>query len=76
MTSDGDCTKVALVDPDILAEQLYAALVSLVRERTGMGLLAALGDIRSQVPFDKAAPKTRIMFRELANNLTRVQTRR
>jgi len=64
------------MDPEILAGQLYLALLTLVRERTGMGLLAALGDIRSQVPFDKAASKTRILFCELADNLTRIQTRR
>lgn len=64
------------MDPnDTLAQQLYEALLQLVRERTGMGLLASLGDIRACVPFIKAAPKTRILFRELADNLTRIRAR-
>lgn len=60
---------------DKLAEQLYNALVDLVRNRTGMGLLSALGDIQNHVPFDKTASKTRILFRELADNLTRLQAK-
>jgi hypothetical protein len=63
------------MDPEKLSEQLYEALLQLVRERTGMGLLAALGDIRACVPFAQAAPKTRILFRELVDNLTRLQAK-
>ena len=63
------------MDPEKLSEQLYVSLLELVRERTGMGVLAALGDIRACVPFYKAAPKTRILFRELADNLTRIQAK-
>lgn len=61
------------MDNEKLAEQLYLSLLELVRDKTGMGLLAALGDIRSMVPFPQAAPKTRTLFRELADNLTRIQ---
>jgi hypothetical protein len=63
------------MDPEKLSEQLYEALLQLVRERTGMGLLAALGDIRAHVPYSEAASKTRILFHELADNLTRIQAR-
>lgn len=61
------------MDPEKLAEQLYEALLQLVREKTGMGLLSALGDLRACLPFVKASPKTRILFRELVDNLTRIQ---
>jgi len=63
------------MDPEKLSEQLYEALLQLVREKTGMGLLAALGDIRACIPFPKVASKTRMLFRELADNLTRIQAR-
>lgn len=63
------------MDVDKLAEQLYASLIIVVGDRTGIGLLAALGDIRAKVPYNDAAPKTRGVFRELANNLTRIQAK-
>lgn len=63
------------MDPEKLAEQLYAVLLQCVKEKLGMGLLSALGDIRAQVPFDKAAPKTRLVFLEMADNLTRLLAR-
>lgn len=60
---------------DKLAEQLYAALSQLVHDKTGMGLLSALGDLQAQVPYGKASSKTRTVFLELADNLTRLQAR-
>jgi hypothetical protein len=41
-----------------------------------VGLLAAVGDAQTHVPFERAAPKTRMIFTALAENLTRVQARR
>lgn len=63
------------MDPEKLAEQLYEALLDLVRTKTGMGMLSALGDLQSRVPYGKAAPKTRVLFHELADNLTRIQAK-
>lgn len=65
-----------IMDPEKLAEQLYEALLMLLGGQTRMGLLAALGDIQSRVSFDQASPKTRTLFYELANNLTRIQAQR
>jgi len=63
------------MDPEKLSEQLYEALLDLVRVKTGMGMLAALGDLQSRIPYVKASPKTRVLFHELADNLTRIQAR-
>jgi hypothetical protein len=63
------------VNHEKLAEQLYEALLDLVRVKTGMGLLSALGDLQSRVPYAKVASKTRVLFYELADNLTRIQAR-
>ncbi len=75
LTDGAPPSRIQRMDSEKLAQQLYEALLELVRERTGMGLLAALGDIRASMPFVKAAPKTRVLFHELADNLTRIQAR-
>lgn len=57
-----------------LAGQLYTALTDLLHDTKIVGLLSAVGDAQARVPYDKAAPKTRMIFTALAENLTRVQS--
>jgi hypothetical protein len=56
-----------------LARQIYAALHDLVKDPRTTGLLAAVADTRQGLSFDQAAPKTQVVFRQLAENLTREQ---
>jgi len=60
---------------ETLAEQLYAAITELLAHST-TGLLAAVADAKSQIPYDQASPKTRTVFTNLAVNLTRIQEKR
>jgi hypothetical protein len=55
---------------DTRAEKLYNAVVLLLRDSHTFGLLAAVGDARDGMPWDKVAPKTRDVFRRLVLNLT------
>jgi DNA-directed RNA polymerase specialized sigma54-like protein len=57
-----------------LAEQIYTALLEVVRVKTS-GLLVAVADIREGLPFPSAAVKTREVFYRLAENLTRMQNK-
>jgi hypothetical protein len=59
-----------------LAEQLYKALHALLQDTHTTGLLTAAADAKAGLSFDEAAPKTRIVFLALAENLTRVQAKR
>ena len=56
-----------------MAEQLYAALTALLQDSSTTGLLTAVADAKSNIPFNEASPKTRIVFGVFAANLTRVQ---
>jgi hypothetical protein len=56
-----------------LAEQIYASVTELLQDSHTSGLLAAVADAKSRIPFEKASPKTRIVFMSLAANLTRAQ---
>jgi hypothetical protein len=58
-----------------LAEEIYTALTNLLKEAPTGGLLAAVGDAKMGVPYEKASPKTRVIFQTLAANLTRAQGR-
>ncbi len=58
------------------AEQLYNALLALLKETKTLELLAAVSDAKEAKPFAAAAPKTRGLFLRLAENLTREQARR
>jgi hypothetical protein len=58
-----------------LAGQIYAAVTDLLQDSHTTGLLAAVADAKSQISFDQASPKTRIVFLSLATNLTRAQGR-
>ena len=59
-----------------LAEQLYVAITALLQDSTTTGLLAAVADAKSRVPFDKTTPKVRTLFITLAENLTKAQGQR
>jgi hypothetical protein len=59
-----------------LAEQIYEAVTELLRDTQTTGLLTAVGDAKMRVSYDKASPKTRMIFTTLAANLTRVQGKR
>jgi hypothetical protein len=52
------------------AEQLYNAVVLLLRDRGIMGLLVAVGDARDGISWANAHVKTRELFRLLDANLT------
>jgi hypothetical protein len=59
-----------------LAEEIYTALLGLLKETKSMALLSAVSDAKEGLPYAKAAPKTREVFLALAENLTKVQARR
>ena len=52
------------------AEQLYNAVVLLLRDRGIMGLLVAVGDARDGISWANAHTKTRELFHLLDANLT------
>lgn len=52
------------------AKRLYEAVMRTLQEIGIGGLLAAAGDAKSKVSWDKASPKTRDIFLHLAANLT------
>jgi hypothetical protein len=56
---------------ELLARQLYEALAQFLKDRSHMGLLVAVADLNAGLSYDAASPKTRIVFRDLAVNLTR-----
>jgi hypothetical protein len=58
-----------------LTEQLYEALTDLLHDNRTAGLLTAVGDAQARVPFERVSPKTRALFRALAENLTTIQAR-
>lgn len=60
---------------ETLAAQIYAAVTALLQGPSTPGLLAAVADAKSNIPFDQVSPKTRIVFGALAANLTKVQGR-
>jgi len=55
---------------DLQAEGIYYAIMQTLKEVGTLGLLQAAGDARSFVSWDKAAPRTREVFRRIATNLT------
>ena len=63
-------------DKEQLAEHLYGAMTDLLHDPQVTGLLTAVGDAKARVPYELAAPKTRILFLLLADNLTRIQAKR
>jgi hypothetical protein len=58
------------MDDEARARQLYEAVIRTINDVGMIGLLAAAGDAKARVPFDKASPKTRTIFNTLASNLT------
>jgi hypothetical protein len=58
------------------AEQIYNALLALLKETKTLDLLSAVSDAKEGKAFGAASSKTRGIFLKLAENLTREQARR
>jgi hypothetical protein len=54
-------------DLDARAERLYGAVVYILKDRNMLGLLTAVGDAEKGVAWNNTSPKTRTVFRTLAN---------
>lgn len=61
---------------DVLAEQLYKAVVALLKDRTPTGVLVAVADARTGITFANTGTKTKAVFGELAANLIKLQQTR
>jgi O-acetylhomoserine/O-acetylserine sulfhydrylase-like pyridoxal-dependent enzyme len=61
---------ISVGDPVQDAERLYGAVMRTLQSSHMMGLLAAVGDAKSKVPWDQVSPKTRNIFYQLIANLT------
>jgi hypothetical protein len=58
------------------AKLIYEAIVRTMAEGGMMGILAAAGDAQKKIPWDKARPKTRDLFRTINMNLTDLERKR
>lgn len=55
------------------AQQLYEAISTLLHDHGSSGLLVAVGDARSRMPWKQTSPKTQRIFVELAGYLTEIE---
>lgn len=62
-------------DVDVLAGQLYCALSEVAGNHNRFAFLPVLGDLNDGKSYAAAKSQTRIIFQELAANLTRIQAR-
>ena len=55
---------------ELQAEGIYYAIMQTLKEVGTLGLLQAAGDAKAFTSWDKAASRTREVFRKIATNLT------